>query len=377
MGESRSKNLLAGRCNARAGVAISTNAPTRDVRRATETGERSDGMLDYEMRDARRQRDRETGFVVITGNISWQPTGKGHTVRRLGRSARFLFFPRQASCRGLAGNQEREAMNLRTSLAWMVMGAVCVLLTGPDSLAQPPRDAGAKPAPGPGGGPGPGGWPGGPGAFGGPGGFGGFGGPGFFGGFGELSELLRRQDVRHELELLDEQVAKLEKLAEERRTSMREMFQGIQDIPMERRGDEFRERARKARQDLEDDIGKILLPHQMRRAKQLVTQLQMRGMRGLLNGPVAQDLELTAAQKEQLQARSAELEEQIRKKMAELRTQSQAELMRLLTPAQQAKWKEMVGEPFEFQRDEPPRRPIGPAVPDGAGGPDRPRQRTR
>jgi Spy/CpxP family protein refolding chaperone len=225
-------------------------------------------------------------------------------------------------------------------LAVVVSVGCWLVLAGAYAQAQPQR--------------GPGGAPGG-----GPGGFG--------GGFGSLADVLRRQDVRTDLELLDDQVAQLEKLAEGRREQMRELFSGLRDVPQEERGAKMRELVQKAQKDLEADVGKILLPHQMKRAKQLVTQMQMRGGRGMLSEPIAQDLGLTDAQKEQLQAKSAQLEEEVRKKLAELRAQSQNELLKVLTPAQQAKWKEMVGEPFEFQREEQPRatgdRPQGGAPP--------------
>jgi Spy/CpxP family protein refolding chaperone len=141
-------------------------------------------------------------------------------------------------------------------------------------------------------------------------------------------------------------------LAEGRRDQMRELFSGLREVPQEQRAEKMREIMEKARRDVEADMGKILLPHQMKRATQLMTQMQMRGGRGMLDDSIAQDLGLTDAQKEQLRAKSAQLEEEVRKKLAELRAETQNELLKVLTPAQQAKWKDMVGEPFEFQREE-------------------------
>jgi type VI protein secretion system component VasK len=141
----------------------------------------------------------------------------------------------------------------------------------------------------------------------------------------------------------------------------------MRDVPQEQRGEKMRELSQKAQQDLEAEIGKILLPHQMKRAKQLAVQLRLRGgVRSMLGDQVAQDLSLTEDQKEKLRAKSEQLEEQLRKKLAELRSQAQNELLQELTPAQRAKWKEMVGEPFEFQREEFPRP--GAAPQGGAAG---------
>lgn len=224
-------------------------------------------------------------------------------------------------------------MSVRMRLAVVVALGCCVAWAGSYAQAQPQRGFGGGPG-------------------GGPGGFQGQGGFGFGGGFGGLADVLRRQDVRKDLELLDDQVAQLEKLAEGRRDQMRELFSGLRDVPQEQRAEKMREIMEKARRDVEADVGKILLPHQMKRATQLVTQMQMRGGRGMLDDPIAQDLGLTDAQKEQLRAKSAQLEEEVRKKLTELRAQTQNELLKVLTPAQQAKWKDMVGEPFEFQREE-------------------------
>lgn len=238
-------------------------------------------------------------------------------------------------------------MRVRSRLAVVALGC-CVAWAAAVAQAQPQRGPGGGPGGGPGAGPG--GFGAGPGA--GPGGFGAFGG-GFGGGFGGLNEILRRADVRGELELLDPQIADLEKLSEGRRDQMRELFSGLRDIPEERRGEEMRQRMQKAQDQVEADIGKILLPHQMKRAKQLMMQLQMRGGRGLLSGPLANELALTDAEREALQTKSAQLEEEIRKKMTELRAQAQNELVKVLPPAKQAKVKDLVGEPFEFQQEMP------------------------
>jgi Spy/CpxP family protein refolding chaperone len=196
------------------------------------------------------------------------------------------------------------------------------------------------------------------------------GGPGGFGfGFGGgLADVLRREDVQKELELLDDQVEKLRQLGESQRDRMREKFAGLQDVPREDRMEKARELMRKAQQDTEEEIGKILLPFQMKRAKQLAFQIRMRGgaTRAMLSDPVAEELGLTESQKERIRTKAEQLEEELRKKIAELRTQAQDELLKELTPPQQAQWKEMVGDPFEFQRIEFPR--LGGGQP-GQGGP--------
>jgi hypothetical protein len=109
-------------------------------------------------------------------------------------------------------------MKMRLGLVWLLAVGCFLAWGGTAAQAQPQR--------GPGGGSG---------AFGGPGGFGG----GL--GFGGLADVLRREDARKELELLDDQVAQLEKLAESRREKMRDLFSGLRDVPQEQRGEKMRE----------------------------------------------------------------------------------------------------------------------------------------
>ncbi len=239
-------------------------------------------------------------------------------------------------------------MKTRIGLVLVLAAGCSAAWVGSSAQAQPPR--------GPGGGPG---------GFAGRGGFA----AGF--GFGGLAEVLRRGDVRRELELLDDQVAQLQKLAEGRGERMREAFAGLRDVPADQRREKTRELFQTFQQDQEAEIGKILLPHQMKRARQLETQLRMQGGRGILSDQVAQDLALSEEQKEKLRAKAGQLQEEVRKKLAEMRAQAQEEMLQLLTPEQQAKWKDLVGEPFEFQREEFPRPAAGPQGNAPAGRPPR------
>jgi Spy/CpxP family protein refolding chaperone len=181
-------------------------------------------------------------------------------------------------------------------------------------------------------------------------GFGGFGG-GFGGG---LTGVLMREDAQKELEMVKDQIDDIQKLLEGRRERMGEMFSGLRDIEdREERGRKFREIMEKAQAELEKEVGKTLLPHQMKRAKQLAFQLSLRGGAGRAltsGGSLADELGITEAQQEKLRAANEKLQDELRQKIAELQNEAQEELLKALTPKQQAKFKELVGEPFEFQR---------------------------
>lgn len=235
--------------------------------------------------------------------------------------------------------------------------------------------------PGQPGGPPPGGFPGGPGMPGGPGGRGmpGFPGMGMMGGmFGGRSAefmLLAREDVQKHLELVDDQLDQLTKVRES--MDPRQMFNQLRDVPEAERAAKSRELMQSAQQKLEEQIDDILLPHQVDRLKQLAMQWQMRGPGGLASDAVAESLGIDRAEREKLRSRARELERQLRKELME-------KLLKELTPQQQAKYKELVGEPFDFGDDPfggfgrggfgfgPGGAIGGPGGPGGRGGPGEP-----
>ncbi len=189
----------------------------------------------------------------------------------------------------------------------------------------------------------PGGGPGGPG--GGPGGPGG--GPGMFmggmfgmGGGNADMMLLNIPEVQKELELVDEQINQLTKARDDFSAQMRDMM-GPQAQNMTR--EERMERAESAQKKAAEAVQEILLPHQAERLKQLGVQFQIQQARGigLTFGDVAAKLGITEEQGESLRTKARELEREMRKKLV-------ADLVKELTPDQQAKYKELVGEPFEF-----------------------------
>lgn len=183
------------------------------------------------------------------------------------------------------------------------------------------------------------------------GGFGG--GPGGGPGGGGLTGVLMREDVQKELEMVPDQVDDIRKLLEGRRERMGEMFSGLRDIEdREERGRKFREIMEKAQAEQEKEVGKILLPHQLKRAKQLAFQQRLRGGAGRAltgGGSLAEELGITEAQQEKLRAANEKLQNELRQKIAELQKEAQEELLKVLTSQQQAKFKDLVGEPFDFQ----------------------------
>ncbi|MHB0959815.1 MAG: hypothetical protein ACYC0X_30185 [Pirellulaceae bacterium] len=230
----------------------------------------------------------------------------------------------------------------------LAMAALMTLVCVCSAQAQGRRGQGQNQP----GGPPPGGFQGGPGGFG-----------GMMGGFGRgASELalLGREEVQKELVLVDDQLSQLEELRDN--NDMRAMFEKLRDLPQEERMAKGRELMEASQKKTQQQIDEILLPHQADRLKQLVHQFQLRGGGGLASEEVGEKLGISEEQREKLRTKARELEQQLRKKLVD-------DLLKELTPEQQAKYKELVGEPFEFQQDErmgPGGR--GPGAPGGRGG---------
>lgn len=232
-----------------------------------------------------------------------------------------------------------------------------------------------------------GGRPGGgrPGGFGGPGGPGGFGGRGGFGG-SSLTGLLRVEAVQEEIELMPDQKEAVEKINESRPQTERPEGIDFRDRSEENRAklEEWMEKARKEREEFEakarEQLEEVLLPNQMERLEQI--EVQLMGVRALMNDRVAKALKLTTAQKDDLQKTSDASREEMMSKMREIfsggggdrdamrekmqAAQKEAEdkLLAVLTSDQKKDFEAMKGEPFEM----PERGGFGGRGPGGPGG---------
>lgn len=196
-------------------------------------------------------------------------------------------------------------------------------------------------------GPPPGPWPGrgGPPA-------GGFLGAGLVGGY---LELLQHEQVRKELELVDDQIEKLKALGEEVRREMREQFAGLRDLSEDQRRERFAELQKKMQQrgqQTNAKLGQILLPHQMERLRQLQLQFRMRlfgTARVLGSDEVSESLHITAAQKEKLEQTARAVEQEVQQKIEKLRQEGRAKLLEVLTAEQRQQLEGMMGKPFELR----------------------------
>ncbi len=188
---------------------------------------------------------------------------------------------------------------------------------------------------------------------------GGRGGPG--GGGPRMSELLRDDKVKAELNLVPDQEAKLTAVGEKIRDSMRDAFRGFQDLSEDERNAKFEEFRTNAQKEYEA----VLLPQQRERLKQLMVQASSTSGRspGGINDTLAKELGITDAQKEELQKKADEVRAELQKKIAKLSEESRTEILSVLTAEQRAKLAKLMGPKFEFTPQQ-----FGGGGPGGQGG---------
>lgn len=194
---------------------------------------------------------------------------------------------------------------------------------------------------------------------------------GMMGGQGMGLMLLASPQVQKELELVDDQKAKIKELSDKAQADMREAFSGMRDLTQEERQkkmEELRKKSEERMASLQKDVDKILLPHQQKRLKQI--RFQVLGDRALSDAEILKELGITDEQKAKLEAIAKESREstqklfegirdipqeerqakmtELREKMTKARTEAQEKAQAVLTDAQKAKLKEMKGEEFKL-----------------------------
>ncbi|QDV61498.1 Spy/CpxP family protein refolding chaperone [Crateriforma conspicua] len=243
-----------------------------------------------------------------------------------------------------------------TRLTALVLCVAVMALIASDVSAQ-----GGRGGRGGGGFGGRGGGPGGPGGFGGRGG-----GPG---GGGGMLQLLRIDEVRSELDLMDDQVQTLEKVGRDIAEEMRGDMPNFRDMSDEERQEAFakmQEMREKAEKKTREQLEEVLFPEQYDRLKQI--NIQAQGINALRDAEVVKELGLSDEQKEKIRKVGENLRDGIQEKIAEARESGDRDKMReamqeafagmqekletetlaVLTSEQKKKFEEMKGKPFEM-----------------------------
>lgn len=178
--------------------------------------------------------------------------------------------------------------------------------------------------------------------------------------------------VQAELKLTQEQIQKINELSSRRHDAHRGSFfarpePGRSDDvksaeprspePKPERGpDEWRVRFEQGLANARA-IMDVLRPEQAARLKQIA--LQKRGSHAFRDPEVADSLELSPEQRTQIEGIENQARETSRRNFDEFWQHTRQQLKDVLTSDQQAKWRELLGAPFEFL----PPKPLGPQAP--------------
>ncbi len=178
---------------------------------------------------------------------------------------------------------------------------------------------------------------------------------------GTSLQYLYSPQMEQELELVPEQRESLAKLRTEVIAKMSKLYDtGIAD--QQERMKKYQESAKALGDETEKKVGEILLPHQMKRIRQIALQMRMQsigygGAGAITADDVAQELELSDDQKSKFRDQEKLVQEEIRKKTQEfykqLQQESRDKLLEVLTPAQKKKLDDLIGEKFEWKAVQP------------------------
>ncbi|HWP31907.1 MAG TPA: hypothetical protein VNK96_09340 [Fimbriimonadales bacterium] len=173
--------------------------------------------------------------------------------------------------------------------------------------------------------------------------------------------LLRRDDVRKELKLTQEQIAKIEALSEQFRGQP-----GQRDPQGARDPNAMRERLQK----MEAAIKEILNAEQFKRLQEL--RLQLEGPSAIARPEVQEKLGLSEAQKKQIEEILNKSQEEMRalfqqgggaggrqeamEAIRKIREETDKKILAVLTEEQRKKWETMLGKPFKFENPPPRNR---------------------
>jgi len=187
-----------------------------------------------------------------------------------------------------------------------------------------------------------------------------------FGRGGSLAGLLGNASVQKELKLDDAQTTKAKETAEKIGAEAREKFTGLQDLPQEERREKMTAITHEINEATLKAVGEYLKPEQITRLKQI--SYQQRGAQAFTDSEVAKKLNITDAQKSEIQSIVTDSMAEMRtiftenqddqearmKKMTELRKKTLASAEAKLNDEQQKTWKELLGAPFEVKYEPRP-----------------------
>lgn len=171
-----------------------------------------------------------------------------------------------------------------------------------------------------------------------------------------LMFLMGRKDVHRELGIVDEQseqIAALLRRASLENDQVRAEFGGTRGL------EEPREKAKriqdaliKSAAELDRELERILLPHQVKRLRQLEIQSRFPGgtLAVFKSQEIAGKLKYSDDQLAAVKKRVDEVEQDIAQQIEKLMAEGREKIKESLTPEQREQYEELVGKPFRLER---------------------------
>lgn len=178
-------------------------------------------------------------------------------------------------------------------------------------------------------------------------------------------QMLSQKQFQDELDLQEEQIEKIAAIRKEAQTKQREVYKGLNEIDARKRGEFIREMQLVNREFVEKEIEKVLLPHQVKRMKEIQTQMSLKsqGTWALRQGRLAEALGITKEQQAELQKKAMEAQRKIQEETQKLKAKLEAEILDdVLSKEQRSKLKQLQGDEYEVKPYQPPSRLITPGT---------------
>ncbi|WP_425617701.1 hypothetical protein NA78x_001384 [Anatilimnocola sp. NA78] len=174
--------------------------------------------------------------------------------------------------------------------------------------------------------------------------------------FGQSLQWLVGPQMEKELDIVPDQRDAIQKLRVESQAKIRKLYDLSIADPQERMK-KYNEAAKALAEETDKKVADILLPHQLKRLKQIAFQMQFQqgayGANPLTGDQLASELNITEEQKVQLQeAQKKALQEMQEKTQAfykQLQEEQREKILSVLTPEQRRKLEELTGEQFQWQ----------------------------
>ena len=186
---------------------------------------------------------------------------------------------------------------------------------------------------------------------------GGFGGYSYVSPWGGSLQWLLMENVRKELELVDEQRQKIDDIRKQLQEETTAQYKKMQEVPQDQRMQKYNEMNAALAEKTEKQIRELLLPHQTKRLKEIKLQMQVLNNyygagQALAGDELAKELKITEDQKAKLREVQQEIMQDQQKKWREfqqkLSEEAMAKMLGVLTAQQRKELDRLMGQKFEY-----------------------------